>query len=86
MVCSKCGVAGHNVRTCGVYNKTTIPKSSAYYGEYKSNVQKQYNYAKSQKKQSGKTTGAVFKKTKTKDLWKGYTFQKSSYPSSNTFL
>ena len=64
--CSICGIAGHNKRTCGSYNNT-MPKSSAFYNDYKKTVQSNYNYAKKQKQASGKTGGAVF--TKTKNPW-----------------
>jgi hypothetical protein len=44
-----------------------MPKSSAFYNDYKKTVQSNYNYAKKQKQASGKTGGAVF--TKTKNPW-----------------
>jgi hypothetical protein len=62
--CSICGIAGHNKKTCGVYNNT-MPKSSAFYDDYKKNVQKSYDYAKKQKEESGRS-GPVFRKSKNK--------------------
>ena len=58
--CSICGIAGHNKRTCGKFNNT-MPKSSAFYGDYKQVVQNNYNYAKQQKKDTNKK-GIVFPK------------------------
>ena len=73
MPCSICGIVGHNKKTCGQYNNT-LPMNSAFYSDYNQTVQKNYNYAKQQKINSGKT-GAVF--TKKKDPFKGYcTFMK----------
>ena len=58
--CSICGIAGHNKRTCGNYNNT-MPQSSAFYSDYKQVVQKNYDYAKQKKKETGRN-GAVFPK------------------------
>ena len=62
MPCSICGIVGHNKSTCGKYNNT-MPKSSAFYNDYKQVVQKNYEYAKQKKQETGRK-GAVFKKTK----------------------
>jgi len=77
MPCSICGIVGHNKKTCGKYNNT-MPKDSAYYGDFKKTVQYNYNYAKQKKAKSGNTSGSVFPKKKTM----GYTF--SSKPDSST--
>ena len=68
MPCSICGIVGHNKKTCGKYNNT-MPTNSAFYGDYKESVQKNYTYAKKQKAQTGRS-GAVFPKKK--DPFKGY--------------
>jgi len=60
--CSICGIAGHNKSTCGKYNNT-MPKSSAFYSDYKQTVQKNYDYAKQKKQDTGRK-GIVFPKTK----------------------
>ena len=73
MVCSLCGLPGHNKKTCGKYNNS-FPTTSAFYHDHKKIVQKNYTYAKQKQKESGRK-GAVFPKTK--DPFKGYcTFMK----------
>mgnify|MGYP001198030349 CR=1 FL=1 len=60
--CSICGIAGHTKKTCGRYNNT-MPKSSAFYEDYKNIVQKNYEYAKKLKEEKGRK-GPVFPKYK----------------------
>ena len=59
MPCSICGIHGHNKKTCGQGN--TMPTNSAFYGDYKKTVKKNWDHAKSQKQASGRP-GPVFQK------------------------
>ena len=60
MPCSICGIHGHNKKTCGKSNNT-MPKNSAFYGDYKQNVKQNWDYAKKEKLKTGQK-GPVFKK------------------------
>ena len=60
MPCSICGIHGHNKTTCGKVNNT-MPKNSAFYGDFKQNVKNNWDYAKVEKEKSGRK-GPVFKK------------------------
>ena len=43
MPCSICGIHGHNKKTCGKSNNT-MPKNSAFYGDFKQNVKNNCSY------------------------------------------
>ena len=60
MPCSICGLHGHNKKTCGRTNNT-LPKTSAFYGDYKKVVKYNWDNEKRKKVKSGRK-GAVFKK------------------------